>query len=90
VQGCVGAAAQLELADLLADGHTARADRRSVMRWILHDWSDDESVGLLKNVGRATRSLDGGGVRLNVATSAQDRWLMNAVALAPTASACSH
>jgi hypothetical protein len=26
-----------------------------VMRWILHDWSDDESVGLLKNVRRAAR-----------------------------------
>jgi hypothetical protein len=59
---CVGAAAQLELADLLADGplHAdilgdffkdvpVQADAY-VMRWLLHDWSDEESVAILSNV----------------------------------------
>jgi hypothetical protein len=26
-----------------------------MMRWVLHDWSDDESVGLVKNVRKVAR-----------------------------------
>lgn len=44
---CVGAAAELELAELLADAY--------VMRWILHDWSDEESIALLENLRKIAK-----------------------------------